>query len=121
MTDHFSDDRDTSERWAPLRFAVVGPLLAAPPPKGGLDAAITALTRKEWRHPRTGEPIGFGFSTIERWYYRSRNENKDPVGVLRRAVRKDRVSATPPNRCPVPETAPERHGGVPVRSAGTTP
>lgn len=90
MTPHFSDDRDTSERWAPLRFAVVGPLLAAPPPKGELDAAITALTRKQWRHPRTGEPICFGFSTIERWYYRSRNEKQDPVGVLRRAVRKDR-------------------------------
>lgn len=90
MTDYFSDDRDTSERWAPLRFAVVGPLLAAPPPKGQLGVELTKLTHKEWRHPKTGEPIGFGFSTIERWYYRSRNENKDPVGVLRRAVRKDR-------------------------------
>lgn len=90
MTSHFSDDPNTCERWAPLRFAVVGPLLAAPPPKGQLGVEILKLTHKQWRHPRTAEPIGFGFSTIERWYYRSRNENKDPVGVLRRAVRKDR-------------------------------
>jgi hypothetical protein len=27
--------------------------------------------------------------TIERWYYRARREKDDPVGVLRRAVRKD--------------------------------
>jgi putative transposase len=90
MTKRKSDDRDTSERWAPLRFAVVGPLLAAPPVKGQLDAEITALTHKQWRHPHTGAPIRFGFSTIERWYYRSRNATRDPVGVLRRAVRKDR-------------------------------
>lgn len=90
MARRSSDDRDTSERWAPLRFAVVGPLLAAPPAKGQLDAALTALTHKQWRHPNTGEPVQFAFSTIERWYYRSRNEARDPVGVLRRAVRKDR-------------------------------
>ena len=29
----------------------------------------------------------FGFSTIERWYYRALKERTDPVGVLRRKVR----------------------------------
>jgi transposase InsO family protein len=31
--------------------------------------------------------VRFGFSTIERWYYRALNERADPVGVLRRKVR----------------------------------
>ena len=74
-------------RWARLRFAVVGQLLAAPPPKGELSAAIAALAERTWVHPTTGEPVRFGFSTIERWYYRARRERTDPVGVLRRKVR----------------------------------
>jgi transposase InsO family protein len=70
-----------------LRFAVVGWLLAAPPTKGELKAAITALAQRAWQHPTTGEPVRFGFSTIERWYYRALRERTDPVGVLRRKVR----------------------------------
>jgi hypothetical protein len=31
------------ERWAHLRFAVIGALLAAPPQKGALQAALTEL------------------------------------------------------------------------------
>src|SRR5208282_2567308 len=56
------------ERWAHLRFSVIGQLLAAPPPKGELRAQIEALAGRQWRHPVTGEPVRFGFSTIERWY-----------------------------------------------------
>ena len=56
------------ERWAHLRFSVIGQLLAAPPPKGELRAEIEALAACQWRHPTTGEPVRFGFSTIERWY-----------------------------------------------------
>lgn len=77
------------ERWAHLRFSVVGQLLAAPPPKGELRAAMEALGARQWRHPTSGEPVRFGFSTIERWYYRALKERSDPVGVLRRKVRKD--------------------------------
>jgi transposase InsO family protein len=33
--------------------------------------------------------VGFGFSTIERWYYAARHEERDPVGVLRRQPRRD--------------------------------
>jgi transposase InsO family protein len=72
-----------------LRFAVVGGLLAAPPAKGELKAAITLLSQRSWRHPTTGQPVRFGFSTIERWYYRALRERTDPVGVLRRKVRVD--------------------------------
>ena len=79
----------THERWAHLRFSIVGPLLAAPPEKGELHAAIAVLAKKTWRHPTTATPMHFGASTIERWYYSTRRESKDPVGVLRRRIRKD--------------------------------
>ncbi|MBI2218251.1 MAG: helix-turn-helix domain-containing protein [Candidatus Rokubacteria bacterium] len=77
------------DRWAQLRFAVVGPLLAAPPAPGTLKAALTALAGQPWRHPSTAEPARFAFSTIERWLYQAKRERADPVGVLRRKVRKD--------------------------------
>jgi hypothetical protein len=57
-----------------LRFSVVGQLLAAPPEKGALAAALAALAAREWRHPTTGAPVRFGASTIERWYYRALRE-----------------------------------------------
>ena len=75
------------ERWAHLRFSVVGQLLAAPPVKGELKAAMAALAMRTWQHPTTNEPVRFGFSTIERWYYRALKERSDPVGILRRKVR----------------------------------
>ena len=75
------------ERWAHLRFSVIGQLLAAPPAKGELKAAIEELAGRTWQHPTTGEPVRFGFSTIEHWYYRALKERTDPVGVLRRKVR----------------------------------
>jgi transposase InsO family protein len=77
------------ERWARLRFAVVGQLLAAPPERGALRAALEELAAREWRHPTTGAPVRFGVSTLERWLYRARNERQDPVGVLRRKRRQD--------------------------------
>ena len=55
------------ERWALLRFSVVGQLLAAPPPKGELRAEIKKLAAREWQHPITGLPMRFGVSTLERW------------------------------------------------------
>ena len=75
------------ERWAHLRFSVIGQLVAAPPAKGELKAAIEGLAGRTWQHPTTGEPVRFGFSTIEHWYYRALKERTDPVGVLRRKVR----------------------------------
>lgn len=75
--------------WARLRFAVVGPLLSSPPPKGKLRAEIETLAARTWLHPATDEPIRFGPSTIERWYYAAKNERQDPVRVLRRRIRQD--------------------------------
>jgi transposase InsO family protein len=77
------------QRWAHLRFAVVGTLLAAPPGKGELRAALRELAEKSWRHPMSERPVRFGMSTIERWYYRARREQRDPVSVLRRKLRRD--------------------------------
>ncbi|MGB8899634.1 MAG: DDE-type integrase/transposase/recombinase, partial [Methylocella sp.] len=76
-------------RWARFRFAVIGTLLGAPPPRGALKAAIRDLAAKIWTHPLTGRDVQFSAVTIERWYYTARRATDDPVGVLRRAVRKD--------------------------------
>jgi transposase InsO family protein len=77
------------DRWAHLRFSVIGPLLAAPPGPGKLAEEIKKLSGKTWLHPITGKPTRFGFSTIERWYHRARRAKVDPVGVLRRKIRSD--------------------------------
>jgi putative transposase len=61
------DDLPQRDRWARLRFAIIGPLLAAPPADGDLHAALSALAARTWRHPFTGLEIRFGCSTIERW------------------------------------------------------
>jgi transposase InsO family protein len=84
-----ADTVSNHERWALLRFSVVGQLLAAPPPKGELRAEIEKLAAREWQHPITGLPVRFGVSTVERWLHRARKERCDPVRVLRRKVRTD--------------------------------
>jgi transposase InsO family protein len=89
MVDDYGPGR-SHDRWAQLRFAIVGPLLAAPPARGELQAALVALAQKDWRHPLRELPVRFGVSTIQRWYYLARAERTDPVGVLRRKVRQDR-------------------------------
>lgn len=77
------------ESWAHLRFSVVGQLLASPPSRGELREELEKLAARTWRHPSTGEAVRFGVSTIERWYYLAARERRDPVGVLRRKVRRD--------------------------------
>jgi len=41
------------DRWAELRFSVVGPLLASPPKRGELVIALEALASRHWLHPVT--------------------------------------------------------------------
>jgi len=48
-------------------------LLAAPPPRGDLQAELERLTEKRWRHPITHEPTRFGLSTMQHWYYQAKN------------------------------------------------
>jgi len=84
------DDESLSkaERWARLRFSVVGPLLASPPSPGQLRAELECLASKHWRHPTKDELVQFGLSTIERWLYSAR-ATEDPIGALRRKTRRD--------------------------------
>ncbi|MGH8237075.1 MAG: IS481 family transposase, partial [Steroidobacteraceae bacterium] len=83
-----NDDLPQRDRWARLRFAIIGPLLAAPPADGDLQAALRDLAARRWRHPFTGLEVRFGCSTLERWYYAAKNAG-DPVRVLRNQVRHD--------------------------------
>ncbi len=95
MTKNFH--QSTAGLWARFRFSVVGSLLSSPPARGELKATIRSLAAKTWTHPVSGRHVRFAAVTIERWYYRARREKDDPVGVLRRAVRKDcgKVSLAP--------------------------
>lgn len=79
------------ERWANLRHAIVGALLAAPPKRGQLRAALEVLAATTYRHPITGEPVQFAFSTVERWLHLARKAagHGDTVRALRRKIRKD--------------------------------
>lgn len=77
------------QRWALLRFSVVGSLLAAPAAHGELQVELKRLAAKSWEHPVSGKPTRFGLSSIQRWYYQARAARTDPVGVLRRKIRKD--------------------------------
>ena len=76
------------DRWARLRFSIIGSLLAAPPAPGELYAALSILAAKTWRHPTTGLDVAFGVSTLERWYYAARRAN-DPVSALKDRLRGD--------------------------------
>jgi putative transposase len=76
------------ERWAHLRFLVIGKLLLHPPPKGKLLEALRALSEQAWPHPETGEPTTFSVSTLQRWFRAARGK-ANATSVLRRKVRKD--------------------------------
>ena len=77
-----------STLWARFRFAIIGPLLAAPPEHGELAKQIYQLSEKTWTHPIDGQPYKVSVQTIERWLYQARATH-DPVGALRRKVRTD--------------------------------
>ena len=81
-------DPPERDRWARLRFSIVGPLMAAPPAPGQLNGAFRALAAKTWRHPVSGLDMRFGASTIERWYYRARRA-ADPEAALKDGLRGD--------------------------------
>jgi len=82
------EKRHARDGWARLRFAIVGPLLAAPPRRGELQQEIGRRAAKTWQHPHTGEPVRFGRSTIERWLAAAR-ASRDPVTALGRAGRRE--------------------------------
>ena len=65
------------------------PLVSSPPNRGELQEQLKSLAAKKWHHPISGQRVQFGLSTVERWFYRARNEKKDPVRALRRKIRSD--------------------------------
>ncbi len=79
----------TGALWAQFRFSVVGSLLSSPPARGALQTAIRSLAERTWSHPVTGRNLRVTSDTIVRWYYTARRQRDDPVGALRRAVRRD--------------------------------
>ncbi len=81
-------DPSKRDRWARLRFSIIGYLLAAPPAPKMLYAALQELAAKSWRHPVSGLDICFAVSTLERWYYTARRAN-DPVAALKDRLRGD--------------------------------
>ncbi len=81
-------DPPERDRWARLRFSIIGPLLAAPPAPRQLGAELLALAAKTWRHPVSGLDVRFGVSTLERWYYAARRA-ADPVAALKDRPRGD--------------------------------
>lgn len=82
------NDPNKRDRWARLRFSIIGPLLAAPPAPGELHAELVLLAAKTWRHPASGFDVVFGVSTLQRWYYMARRAN-DPVAALKDRLRGD--------------------------------
>ena len=82
-------DKDSAAaRWARLRFAIIGPLLAAPPERGELQQAFRSLAASLWRHPINGTDYRISAGTIERWYYKA-HRAVDPVAALRPQRRED--------------------------------
>jgi transposase InsO family protein len=81
-----------SDPWGQFRFAVIGGLLACPPEPGELQQELGRLAKRTYRHPRTGSPVTFGFSTIERWYYQALR-TEQPVMTLGRKIRSDAGSS----------------------------
>lgn len=86
MVKHQSDA--IQKQWARLRFSIVGSLMHSPPPPGELKRALAQLAARDYLNPATGLPVQFGLSTIERWYYQSR-QSHDPVKALRPKQRED--------------------------------
>ena len=85
--------RSVHRLWGEFRFSVIGGLLAAPPPEGELEQELRSLADISWTHPVTRKTVKFGFSTIEKWYYKAKKKSADPVGSLRTKARVDAGSS----------------------------
>ena len=84
-----SDENDLPQRdrWARLRFAIIGPLLAAPPAAGELHEALNALAAKTWRHPFTGLEVRFGVSTHRTLVLRRQEGRRSGAGAAQSSAR----------------------------------
>jgi putative transposase len=80
-------ERGARLRWAELRFSIIGTLLSSPAEPGELAERLLELAERQYTHPSSGEPVRFGVSTIERWYYQARAAQQ-PIVALERKVPK---------------------------------
>ena len=87
-----SDENDLPQRdrWARLRFAIMGPLLAAPPAAGELHEALNALAAKAWRHPFTGLEVRFGVSTHRALVLRRQKGRRSGAGAAQSGAQRHR-------------------------------
>ena len=60
---------DHAEAVAMFRAAVIGHLAHAKLARGQLRSALKDLSEQTFRPPGADAPRGYGFSTLERWYY----------------------------------------------------
>ncbi len=82
------NDPSQRDRWAQLRFVIIGPLLVVPPHSGELQSQLELFAAKTWPHPGTGADTTFSVSTLQRWYYAARKA-ADPVAALKNRLRSD--------------------------------
>jgi hypothetical protein len=71
-----------SQRWAQVRFAIIGTVLAhaGDQTQGGLRDQLRQLAQQMWQHPITGAPVRFAFSTMNRLkYFVSYSSDTPPV------------------------------------------
>ena len=79
-----------SECIGQFRLKIIGGLLASPPEKGDLKNQLTLLSEKPWFHPLSGETVHYSIPTLERWYYKSKNGNKNQLNALGTVLRNDK-------------------------------
>lgn len=82
--------RSKAQIWASFRYSVIGRLFTQPIESRILKDLIQELADTTWTHPTTGEPVTYGFSTIESWYYQAKRERKNPIDNLHNKPRTDR-------------------------------
>lgn len=94
MTNSTQTQLTTSERLGQFRLKIIGGLLASPPAKGDLNHQLSQLAEKLWIHPVSGLTVQYSIPTIERWYYKAKNERANPIKGLSTPRRKDKGEFT---------------------------
>ncbi|HME32936.1 MAG TPA: IS630 family transposase [Terriglobales bacterium] len=77
-------EAEASRRWAEFRLAVIGHLVVRDVERGQLASGLKSLSATKWKHPVSGRPVTFSYSTIERWYYIGLKNAAGPLGELSR-------------------------------------
>lgn len=79
-----------SEQMAQFRLSIIGSLLASPPEKGDLQNQLSKLAEKNYLHPISGKALDYSTSTLERWYYKAKNEDDSILNTLCPQTRNDK-------------------------------